>query len=104
MAARGNKTVIMLTLSNVPPWVSRPVQLYMFAYAGRCARHEAAPAYALNDIVQAGLLSNSSAVGPITLEKTVPVSMNVVRASLYSIVVRTSPADGNIDINCGEMN
>jgi hypothetical protein len=54
--------------------------------------------------VQAGLLSNSSAVGPFTLEKTVPVSMNVLRSSPYAIVVRTSSADGNVDNDCREMN
>jgi hypothetical protein len=47
-AARGDKTVIVLTLSNVPPWVAGPVQLHTVVYAGSCARHEATPAYALN--------------------------------------------------------
>ena len=103
MGPRGDKTVVMLNISGVPPWVVRPVQLYTFVYAGSCAAHGTTPAYALNEIVSAGLLSNNGMSGPFTLEKTVPLPMNTIRSGNYAIVVRTSPADQNVDIYCGDM-
>ena len=104
MGPQGDRTAITLTVTGVPPWVGRPVQLYTFVYAGSCAGHDPAPAYALNEVVQAGLFSNSGAFGPFTLVKLVPASMAALRSRPYALVVRTSPADGNVDIFCGEMN
>jgi hypothetical protein len=103
MMAQGDKTLLVLKITGVPPWVVRPVQVYTFVYAGSCAQHGATPAYALNEIVQAGLFSNTSFTGPFTLEKTVPVPMDTLRSGNYAVVLRTSPADGNVDIFCGEM-
>ena len=103
MGAQGDKTLLVLNITGVPPWVVRPVQVYTFIYAGSCARHDATTAYALNDIVQAGLFSNSGMIGPFTLKKTVPVAMDTLRYGDYAIVLRTSPADGNVDIFCGDM-
>jgi|KBSMisStaDraftv2_1062788.scaffolds.fasta_scaffold590579_2 hypothetical protein len=103
MTAQGDRTVVMLTVGGVPPLVSRPVRLYTFVYAGTCAQHTATPAFELNEIVNAGLLSNSSNFGPFTLEKVIPLPVSAIRSSNYAIVVRTSPADGNFDIFCGEM-
>ena len=103
MTAQGDETAIMLTLTGVPSWVVRPVQLYTFVYAGSCAAHDSTPAYALNDVVQAGLFSRGGASGPFTLRKMLPMSMRALRAGAYALVVRTGPADGNVDIFCGDM-
>ena len=103
MGAQGDNTLIILNISGVPPWVVRPVQLYTFIYGGSCANHGATPAYALNEIVQTGLYSNSRVSGPFTLEKTAPIAMEKLRAGDYAIILRTSPADGSVDIFCGEM-
>jgi hypothetical protein len=98
-----DRTSVVLNVSGVPPFVSRPVQLYTFIYKGSCAAHAEPPAFALNDIVQAGLFSNSSVVGPFTLSKNVALPMGTLRSGGYAIVVRTSPADQNVDIFCGDM-
>jgi hypothetical protein len=103
MAGNGDKTMIRLTITGAPSWVVRPVNLYTFVYAGSCARHDVTPAYALNEITQVGLFSSNSMSGPFTLEKTVPLPVNAIRASAYALVVRTSPADGNVDLYCGDM-
>ena len=103
MARQGDKTVIRLTVTAVPPWVVRPVQLYTFVYAGTCVDHQETPAYALNEIVQADLLGNAGPFGPFILEKTLPAPIDTLRAEAHAIVVRTSPADGNVDIYCGDM-
>ena len=103
MSAQGDRTFINLTISGVPPWVARPIQLFAFVYAGSCAKHDATPAYALNDTVQVNAQSGIGLSGPFTLAKTLPVSMATLRSGEYAIVLRTSPADGNWDIFCGDM-
>ena len=103
MTAHGDETAIMLTVTGVPSWVVRPVQLYVFVYAGFCVEHDPTPSYALNDVVEAGLFSRSGVSGPFTLKKTLPMSMQAMRTGAYALVVRTGPADGNVDIFCGDM-
>jgi hypothetical protein len=103
MTAQGDSTLINLTISGVPPWVVRPIRVFTFVYAGSCAKRDAAPAYALNDIVQVNAQNSIGLFGPFTLSKTLPVPMATVRSGEYAIVLRTSPADGNWDIFCGDM-
>ena len=38
-----------------------------------------------------------------TIAKVVPVPMATLRSDAYAIVLRTSPADGNWDIFCGDV-
>ena len=92
-----------LTISGVPPWMLRPIQVFTFVYSGSCASHEARPAYTLNDTVQVNAQSGSGVSGPYTMSKTVPVPMATLRSGEYAIVLRSSPADGNWDIFCGDM-
>ena len=103
MTAQGDRTVINLTITGVPPWVARPIQLFTFVYAGSCAKHGAAPAYALNDTVQVNSQTGIGLSGPFTLAKTLPVPIATLRSGEYAIVLRTGPADGNWDIFCGDM-
>ncbi len=103
MTAQGDRTLINLTISGVPPWVARPIQVFTFVYAGSCAKRDATPAYALNDTVQVNAQNSIRVSGPFTLAKTLPVPMATLRSGEYAIVLRTSPADGNWDIFCGDM-
>ena len=103
MTAQGDRTLINLTITGVPPWVVRPIQLFTFIYAGSCAKRDATPAYALNDTVQVNAQSGIGLSRPFTLAKTLPVPMATLRSGEYAIVLRTSPADGNWDIFCGDM-
>jgi len=104
VAAQGNETAMMVTVSGVPPWVGRPVRLYTFVYKGSCVKHDATPAYALNDVTQPSLANLGGASGPFTLHKTVPLSMDDLRSTDYALVVRASPVDGSDDLFCGELN
>jgi hypothetical protein len=103
MTAQGDSTLINLTVTGVPPWVVRPIQLYTFVYAGSCAKRDATPAYALNDTVQVNAQNSVGVSGPFTIAKTLPVPLVTLRSGEYAIVLRTSPADGNWDIFCGDM-
>ena len=77
MTAQGDRTLINLTITGVPPWVVRPIQLVTFVYAGSCAKRDATPAYALNDTVQVNAQNSISVSGPFTITKTVPVPMAI---------------------------
>ena len=103
MTAQGDRTLINLTITGVPPWVVRPIQLFTFVYAGSCVKRDATPAYALNDTVQVNAQSGIGLSGPFTLAKTLPVPMATLRSGEFAIVLRTGPADGNWDIFCGDM-
>jgi hypothetical protein len=103
MTAQGDSTMINLTITGVPPWVARPIQLFTFVYAGSCAKRDATPAYALNDTVQMNGRNSVGVSGPFTIAKTVPAPIATLRSGEYAIVLRTSPADGSWDIFCGDM-
>ena len=103
MTAQGDRTLINLTITGVPPSVVRPIQLFTFVYAGSCAKRDATRAYALNDTVQVNTQNSIGVSGPFTIAKAVPVPMVTLRSGEYAIVLRTSPADGNWDIFCGDM-
>lgn len=99
----GEQTAMRITVTGVPPWVARPVQLYTFVYPGTCARHAEPPAYALNEVVSAGLFSNNGITGPFFLGKTVPATMASLQSRPHALVIRTSAADGNVDLFCGDV-
>ena len=81
----------------------RPIQLFTFVYAGSCAKRDARPSHALNDTVQVNAESGIGLSGLFTLAKTLPVPMATLRSDEYAIVLRTSVADGDWDIFCGDM-
>jgi hypothetical protein len=103
MAALGDATVLRYQVSGAPPSVARPVQLFTFLYAGTCAQHGEPPLYALNDTVQVGVFSNNSRTGPFTMSKTVPVPVGTLTSAAHALVVRSSAADGSVDLFCGDL-
>jgi hypothetical protein len=100
-------TRVLVEVSGVPPQISsRPVHLYTFIYAGACAKRGDRPAYALVDRVLAQSPSSSGMAplaGPFTVSNTAPLPMEQLRAGNYAIVVKTAPADGDLEIFCGEV-
>jgi hypothetical protein len=80
MTAQGDRTLINLTITGVPPGVVRPIQLFTFVYAGSCAGRDATPAYALNDTVQVNAQNSVGVSGPFTIAKVVPMPMATLRA------------------------
>jgi hypothetical protein len=94
-------------VSGVPPQVStRPVHLYTFIYDGVCGKLGPDPAYSLLERVLASSPSSAGMVplaGPFTVSNTAPLPMQKLRDGNYAIVVKTSPADGNREIFCGNV-
>lgn len=103
----GEGTRVRIEVSGVPPEVtSRPVHLYTLIYEGSCDRLGAQPAYALTERVLAQSPSVGAiapAAGPFTVSNTAPIPLEKLRAGEFAIVVKTSPADGNWEIFCGNV-
>jgi hypothetical protein len=102
LAPQGEATAITLIVS-VPDWLSRPVRLYTFVHRGTCARHDRAPELSLNEVVAPDASDARLPRGPFTLKKRVPWPMATLRESERAIVVRSSPADGDVELYCGNL-
>lgn len=98
LSPRGNETSIEFLIGGVPSGVARPVRLYTYIYQGTCGSLDASPAYAMNRTLETYRYTPG---GVWRLSKTAPVALSTLRSGSYSIVVRTSPADGSVDIFCG---
>ena len=77
----------------------RPVRLYTYIYQGSCDQLAAAPAYDLNEVVAPSRRSGP----PFTMNKSVPLPLTQLRSGGYSVVVRASPVDGDVDLFCGDI-
>ncbi len=95
---KGDSTDLNFTVSGVPVGASAPLQLLSFVYPGSCASLGAAPAYSLNQDTQ--VFPGPAGWG---MNKSLPVSLSALRQSPYALVVRSSPADGNQNIFCGDI-
>ncbi len=100
LAPWGNETDISLMVSGVPSSVTRPVHLYTFIYSGTCARPSASPAYELNRTITTYRLVQGDVW---RLSRSAPVPLSTLRSGDYSIVLRTTPVDGDFDIFCGDI-
>jgi hypothetical protein len=102
---QGEATDVRIVVSGVPrPLSSPPVHLYTFIHQGKCGDLSAQPAYELLDRVLAQSTGGGRSMGgPFTIANTAPVPMARLRSGAYALVVRTSPADGNREIFCGDI-
>lgn len=98
-AANGDSTSMVLKVSGVPSYLVRPVRLYTYLYRGSCAQLPESAAYELNEVV----VPLRQWAPPFTLNKSVPLPANELRSGGYSVIVRSSPPDGSIDLFCGEI-
>ena len=101
---RGPSTEVVVEVSGVPPQLaSRPVRLYTLLYDGPCDRLPPQPAHALTERVLARSGRATVAGGPFTVSNSVALSLDALRRARYAIVIRTSPADGDVEIFCGTV-
>ena len=98
-APHGDGTSIVLNVSGVPSDLVRPVRLYTYVYQGSCVELPASPAYELNEVV----VPHRQWAPPLTLNKSLPMPASQLRSGGYSIVVRSGPLDGSIDLFCGDI-
>jgi hypothetical protein len=107
LVPRGASTDVNIEVSGVPPlFASRPVHLYTFLYQGRCDALPPKPAHALTERVLAQSPRTPGALppgGPFTVSNTSPLPLDVLLGANYAIVIRTSPADGDVELFCGAV-
>lgn len=103
---QSEKTLVDIIISGVPSFTSPPVHLYSYVYEGTCESHKPQPRFALTRKVLAATdfrpLASGPIRGPFNLSESMPITLQTIRASQHAISVRTSPADGNFEIFCGE--
>ena len=104
LVGRGDKTDATIRTSGVPPQVSRPIHLYTYIHDGTCGALSARPAYSLTDVVLARSGGATGYMGPpYTVANTVKVRLSELRATPHALVVRSAPADGNLELFCGDI-
>lgn len=99
LIGRDHQTDVVFKVSGAPGRVTRPVHLYTYLHQGSCTSPSEQPAYALADRV----LTRRDGDGFLTLNSTVPLDISMLRESPYALVVRSSPADANQVLFCGEL-
>lgn len=104
LIGRGDKTDATIMASGVPPQVSRPIHLYTYIYGGACGSLSKGPAYSLTGVVLARSGSASGHMGaPFSVANTADVRLSELRAKPHAIVVKSAPADGDLNLFCGNI-
>lgn len=106
LTPRGSSTQVWIEVSGLSVEASLPVHLYMYIYAGRCASLPAEAAFRLTrNVLPTGMDGNLpiSKRGPFRLVNEAPVSLAQLQATPHALVVRTAPADANLQVFCGDL-
>jgi hypothetical protein len=85
-------------ISGIPTGTSLPLRVYTFINKGSC-QQPGPVAYAMNDQV----ITERVATSGWTFTRSAPVAMPILLSGGYSIVVRSAPEDGNVDLFCGDI-
>ncbi|CAN7566016.1 MULTISPECIES: hypothetical protein [Pseudomonas] len=99
LVSQGTQTGFTFFIGGVPDGASLPLRLYTFIYSGSC-QQPGPVAYAMNDRIDTERMARARAW---TYSRNAPITMPDLLSGKYSIVVRTTPADGNADIFCGDI-
>jgi hypothetical protein len=94
----GKETGLSFFISGAPSGSILPLRLYTFINKGSC-QQPGPVAYAMNDRVN----TERQAVRGWAFSRTAPVALPVLLSGEYSIVVRSAPDSGNVDIFCGDI-
>lgn len=99
LASQGNQTGFNFVISGVPSGTLRPLNLYTSIHKGTC-KQPGPVAYAMNDRINTNRITSTRGW---TYSRNAPVAMSELFSGDYSVVVTTTPADGNVDIFCGDI-
>ena len=90
---------VNLVLSGISKFISRPLRILTFIYPGSCENLGEAPAYELNKIKK----TNDKGSDTWGTSKTIPVALHSLIEGDYALIIRSTPADGNRDLLCGDI-
>ena len=85
-------------ISGVHTGTSLPLRIYTFIHKGSC-QQPGPVAYAMNDKVN----TERAVVAGWTFSRSAPIALPELLAGQYSIVLRSAPEDGNLDLFCGDI-
>jgi hypothetical protein len=97
--ATGESGEVLFFIAGLTPWVKRPVHIYTYIYPGACAKLGEKPAYEMNNTT----IMDREGHDAWKVTKNLPAALSSLLAGSYAVVVRSSPADGNIDLFCGDI-
>lgn len=98
LAVQGNETAFSFVVSGVPSGTLALESLHL--YQQRQLRAPGTVAYAMNDRINTNRIS---ATRGWTYSRSAPVTLAELLSGGYYLVIRTTPADGNVDIFCGDI-
>ncbi|MEX3785732.1 hypothetical protein [Paraburkholderia sp. BR14374] len=95
------RTELRVWISGVPNPTTLPPRVFTYIYPGQCGSLGPQPAYDLNR--RRVILGNGLPGSIMWISRRVEAPINGLTSSNYALVLRTSPADGNVDIFCGNL-
>ncbi|WP_131108699.1 hypothetical protein [Pseudomonas sp. Sample_10] len=93
-----NETNFNFYISGVPTGTTMPLRIFTFVNRGNC-QQPGPVAYEMNDRIT----TQRSAQAGWTFERVAPISVADLLSEHYSVVVRTTPEDGSVDLFCGNI-
>lgn len=100
LVARKEQTELVFIVSGVPSMVTMPPHLHTYIYPGTCASRGDRPVYVISS---PSVLGDRVPMRSNTMARRVLIPLASLVAADHAIVLRTSPADGFIDIFCGDV-
>jgi hypothetical protein len=98
------ETDVTITVSGVPAGFTRPVRLYTYLYEGACGQLAAQPKYALTARVQAEpSVASREPGGPYTVRNRLAVPIATLQTTPHAVLVKSAPADRNLNLFCGDI-
>ncbi|MNB86328.1 hypothetical protein D3C75_332690 [compost metagenome] len=99
LASQGHETAFTFIISGVPSGTLSPLNLYTSIHKGSC-KQPGPVAYTMNERINTSRISDTRGW---TYSRSAPVALSELFSAGYSVVVTTTPADGNVDIFCGDI-
>jgi hypothetical protein len=99
LTAVGDQTNFDFYISGVPSGTNLPPRIYTFVNKGSC-QQPGAVAYAMNDKVNT---ERNTGTNGWMFYRSAPIKLPDLLAGKYSVLVRTAPEDGNVNIFCGDV-
>ncbi|PBJ02506.1 hypothetical protein [Pseudomonas sp. ACN5] len=99
LASQGHETAFTFIISGVPSGTLSPLNLYTSIHKGSC-KQSGPVAYTMNERINTSRISDTRGW---TYSRSAPVALSELFSAGYSVVVTTTPADGNVDIFCGDI-
>jgi hypothetical protein len=97
-------TDVTITVSGVPTGFTRPVHLYAYLYEGACGRLATQPEYTLTARVQAEPSAASGGPGgPYTVRNRLAVPLATLQTTPHAVLVKSAPADRDLNLFCGDI-